>query len=77
VPALRQASREFSSAANRLVLAILVGAMVIALALLLPSMHLEQWPWDLITWLMVAGFLFVFVLAFWLILSIFRSYFKR
>jgi ubiquinone biosynthesis protein len=74
VPALRQATREYSSATNRLVLAILLGAMVIALALLAPSMHLRNWPWSALTWLTVFGFTFVFVLAFWLIISMFRSY---
>jgi hypothetical protein len=51
--------------------------MVIALALLLPSLHLESWPWDVVTWLIVIGFGFVSVLAFWLIVSILRSLFRR
>ena len=38
VPEMRQATRESSSSTNRTVMAILVGAMVIALALLLPSL---------------------------------------
>jgi len=77
VPEIRQATREFSSATNRLVMAILVGAMVIALALLLPSLHLESWPWDVVTWLIVIGFVFVSVVAFWLIVSFLRSLFRR
>jgi len=77
VPEIRQATREFSSATNRVVMAILVGAMVIALALLLPSLHLDSWPWDVVTWLIVIGFVFVFVVAFWLIVSLLRSLFRR
>jgi ubiquinone biosynthesis protein len=77
VPEIRQATREFSSATNRMVMAVLVGAMVIALALLLPSLKLSQWPWDVVTWLIVIGFIFVSVLAFWLIISVLRSLFRR
>jgi hypothetical protein len=58
-------------------MAIVVGAMVIALALLLPSLHLESWPWGIVTWLIVIGFGFVSVVAFWLIVSILRSLFRR
>ena len=57
-------------------MAILVGAMVIALAMLLPSLNLESWPWNLVTWLIVIGFVFVAVVAFWLIISILRSLFS-
>ena len=77
VPEMRQATRESSSSTNRTVMAILVGAMVIALALLLPALHLESWPWDVVTWLIVMGFVFVSVVAFWLIVSILRSLFRR
>ena len=77
VPELRQATRESSSSTNRTVMAILVGAMVIALAMLLPSLHLESWPWNLVTWLIVIGFVFVAVVAFWLIVAILRSLFRR
>jgi len=78
VPEIRQATRgEFNSATNRVVMAILVGAMVIALAMLLPSLHLESWPWDVVTWLIVIGFVFVSIVAFWLIISVLRSLFRR
>jgi ubiquinone biosynthesis protein len=77
VPEIRQATREFNSATNRVVMAILVGAMVIALAMLLPSLHLGSWPWDVVTWLIVIGFVFVSVVAFWLIISVLRSLFRR
>jgi ubiquinone biosynthesis protein len=77
VPEIHRATRELNSATNRLVMAILVAAMVIALALLLPSLNLAQWPWDIVTWLIVVGFIFLSVLAFWLIISLFRSLFRR
>jgi ubiquinone biosynthesis protein len=77
VPEMHQATRESSSSTNRTVMAILVGAMVIALALLLPSLDLASWPWSVITWLIVIGFVFVSVVAFWLIVSILRSLFRR
>jgi ubiquinone biosynthesis protein len=77
VPEIHRATRELNSATNRLVMAILVAAMVIALALLLPSLNLAQWPWDIVTWLIVIGFVFLSVLAFWLIISLFRSLFRR
>jgi ubiquinone biosynthesis protein len=77
VPEIRHATREFNSATNRMVMAILVGSLLIALALLLPSLHLNRWPWDIVTWLIVIGFLFLSVLAFWLIVSLLRSLFRR
>jgi ubiquinone biosynthesis protein len=77
VPEMHQATRESSSSTNRTVMAILVGAMVIALALLLPSLDLASWPWSVVTWLILIGFMFVSVVAFWLIVSILRSLFRR
>ena len=58
-------------------MALLVGAMVIALALLLPALNLDSWPWNVVTWLIVILFVFVVVVAFWLIVSILRSLFRR
>jgi ubiquinone biosynthesis protein len=77
VPEIRQATREASSTTNRTVMAILVGAMVIALALLLPALDLESWPWNVVTWLILIGFVFLSVVAFWLIVSILRSLLRR
>ncbi len=77
VPEMHEATRESSSSTNRTVMAILVGAMVIALALLLPALDLASWPWNVVTWLIVIGFMFVSVVAFWLIVSILRSLFRR
>ena len=77
VPEMSQATRESSSSTNRTVMAILVAGMVIALALLLPALNLESWPWNVVTWVIVIGFVFVSVVAFWLIVSILRSLFRR
>ena len=77
VPEIRQATRESNSSTNRTVMAILIAGMVIALALLLPSLKLESWPWNVVTWVIVIGFVFVSVVAFWLIVSILRSLFRR
>jgi hypothetical protein len=77
LPEMRQATRESNNSTNRIVMAILIAGMVIALALLLPSLQLESWPWDVVTWLIVIGFVFVSVVAFWLIVSILRSLFRR
>jgi len=77
VPEIHEATRESNSETNRVVMAIVVGAMVIALALLLPALHLESWPWGIVTWLIVIGFVFVSVVAFWLIVSMLRSLFRR
>ena len=77
MPEMTQATRETSSSTNRIVMAILVAGMVIALALLLPALHLQSWPWDVVTWVIVIGFAFVAIVAFWLIVSILRSLFRR
>jgi ubiquinone biosynthesis protein len=77
VPEIRQATRESNSSTNRTVMAILVAGMVIALALLLPSLNLASWPWNVVTWVIVIGFVFVSIVAFWLIVSILRSLFRR
>ena len=77
VPEIRQATRESNSSTNRTVMAILIAGMVIALALLLPSLNLASWPWNVVTWVILIGFIFVSVVAFWLIVSILRSLFRR
>ena len=77
MPEISEATRESSSSTNRIVMAILVAGMVIALALLLPALRLESRPWDVVTWVIVIGFVFVAVVAFWLIVSILRSLLRR
>jgi len=72
VPTIYESTRQMNRMANRVILAILVGALTIGLSLLIPSLDLT-WPWGLVTWLLVMGFLVIVILAFWLIWSILRS----
>ena len=76
VPSIGDTTREMNRMANRIILAILVGALTIGLSLLLPSLELT-WPWGLVTWLLVLGFILIVMLAFWLIWSILRSNRRR
>jgi ubiquinone biosynthesis protein len=73
VPTLIDTTRRLNQMANRIILAIIVGTMTIALALLFPSLDLASWPWNILNWIVVLGFGFMLALAFWLILSILRS----
>jgi len=72
VPNINQATKQLNRMANRVILAILVGTLTMALALLIPSLNLT-WPWNLPTWLIVIGFVLMVMLALWLIWSILRS----
>jgi ubiquinone biosynthesis protein len=72
-PAVQQQTKEINQAANRIVLAMLIGALAIALAMLLPSLDLQDWPWGIVTWLILMGFLVVMFLMLWLIFSLWRS----
>ena len=72
VPTIGRASRQLDQAANRIILAILIGTLTVALALLIPSLDLT-WPWNLPTWLIVLGFVMMVGLSLWLIWSILRS----
>lgn len=72
VPAIYESTRQMNRMANRIILAILVGALTIGLALLIPSLDLA-WPWNLATWLLLLGFVLIVMLALWLIWSILRS----
>jgi ubiquinone biosynthesis protein len=72
VPSINRASRQLDQAANRIILAILIGTLTVALALLIPSLDLV-WPWNLPTWLIVLGFVMMVGLSLWLIWSLLRS----
>jgi ubiquinone biosynthesis protein len=72
VPGLDYSTRQLNRMTNRIILAILVGALTIGLSMLIPSLDLT-WPWSLATWLLVIGFVMIVMLAFWLIWSILRS----
>jgi predicted unusual protein kinase regulating ubiquinone biosynthesis (AarF/ABC1/UbiB family) len=72
VPTITSASKQMNQAANRIILAILIGTLTVALALLIPSLDVT-WPWNISTWLIVVGFVMMVGLSLWLIWSILRS----
>jgi ubiquinone biosynthesis protein len=76
VPQLDETINRLDRIANRIIYGILVAAMTVSLALLIP--HLDTtWPWRLITWLIILGFLVMSFLSLWLIFSIIRSRRRR
>ncbi len=58
--------------ANRLAVSLLLTALILATALLIPQANLS-WPWGVSTWLLVLGFAVTSVLGLMLIFSIFRT----
>jgi ubiquinone biosynthesis protein len=57
---------------TRIVLSLLLAAMIVALAMLIPLLDLT-WPWGFFTWIIVGTFLLMLFFGAWLILSILRS----
>lgn len=72
MPELEQTNRDMNRIVNRLIYSILVAAMTLALALLIPNLDLT-WPWSLITWVILLGFLGISYLGLRLMWSIWRS----
>ncbi len=72
VPELRQTIIHLEGIANRMIIGVLLSALILGLALLIPILDLT-WPWNLFTWIIIAAFLAACVLALWLIWSILRS----
>jgi ubiquinone biosynthesis protein len=58
--------------ANRIIYGVLLSAFIVALALLIPNMDLT-WPWGIITWIIIVGFLVISALGLQLLWSIFLS----
>ncbi len=69
---LEQALARLDRLANRLSLSVLLAALIVGLALLIPAFHLGE-RGGVITVLTVGGFLLASLLGFWLILSILRA----
>jgi len=69
---LDQAMVRMDRLANRLSLSLLVAALIVGLALLVPAFNLDE-RWGLGAILVIAGFVFVSLLGLWLIFSILRS----
>lgn len=72
VPELDRATQRMDTIVNRLIFSVLVSALIVALALLIPQLNLS-WPWSFITWIIMAGFFTMIFLGLWLLWSIFRS----
>jgi ubiquinone biosynthesis protein len=72
VPELGPSINRLDRMATRIILAVLLAAMIIALAMLIPTLNLT-WPWGLITWIIIASFVVMIFLGLWLVISILRS----
>jgi len=72
MPELEETNRDMNRIVNRLIYSILVAAMTLALALLIPNLDLT-WPWSLVTWVILLGFLGISYLGLRLMWSIWRS----
>jgi ubiquinone biosynthesis protein len=72
LPELGQTSNRLDRIANRAILSLLLAAFIVALAMLIPTLNLI-WPWSLLTWIIIVGFVVMSVLGLWLIVSILRS----
>jgi ubiquinone biosynthesis protein len=69
---LAQALNRLDQSANRISLSVLLAALIVGLALLIPAFNLAQ-EMGLATILVIAGFVGVSLLGVWLIISIWRS----
>jgi ubiquinone biosynthesis protein len=72
VPELEETNRRLEGIVNRIIYAILLAALTVSLALLIPRLDLS-WPWGLFAWIIVAGFMVMAFLSLRLLWSIFRS----
>jgi ubiquinone biosynthesis protein len=72
VPELMEVMNRADRLANRVIYGVLISALTLALAFLIPRLDFT-WPWSLITWMVVLGFIALFILGLQLLWSIFRS----
>ncbi len=72
MPDMLKAADRLDRIANRLALSMLTAAFTIAIGWVIPSLNLA-WPWEWLTWFVLAGFLGVSFLGLWLMASIWRS----
>jgi ubiquinone biosynthesis protein len=72
VPELEKATQQMDAIVNRLIFSVIISALIVALALLIPQLDLS-WPWSFITWIIIAGFSAMIFFGLWLLWSIFRS----
>ena len=76
VPQLDESIDRIDRVANRIIYGVLVAAFLVSLALLIPHLDIT-WPWGIITWVILIGFVVMCVLGMRLIWSIMRSRRKR
>lgn len=67
----RQYTAQLDKITKRLALSILLAALIVGLAAILPSLDLS-WPWSLTTWLVLPGFLGAVLLSMWWLWSVLR-----
>jgi len=72
LPQLESTINTIDRLINRIIFSVLVAALLVALALLLPRLD-YAWPWGIITWIIVIGFFALLFLAARLAWSVFRS----
>lgn len=62
LPQLEPTFQQIDRLVSRIIYALLVAAMLVSLAFLLPRLDFT-WPWRLMTWIIVAGFLLLLFMA--------------
>ena len=77
VPELRETINEMDIIANRIIFAVIIAALIVALAFLIPRLDFSAWPWPLVTWVILITFLVLCAAGMWLLWSIFRSSRRR
>ena len=72
LPDLKDTTDRLDRIANRLIITILVAAILLGSAILIPNADLT-WPWGIVTWVLVGAFLISLFLSIWLMWNIWRS----
>jgi hypothetical protein len=73
---LSEALGRIDRLANRVSLSILLAALIVGLAMLIPVLNVGE-QWNLATIVVISGFASASLLALWLIISIWRSTRRR
>jgi ubiquinone biosynthesis protein len=71
-PMPKQTAKHWDRVANRAILGVVLAALIIAMALLVPALDLA-WPWSVQAWVIVLGFVAMCFVGVWLGLWILRS----
>ena len=72
-PITEQTKRHLNRMANRMILGVVLAALIVAVALLIPTFDLSTWPWRPVAWFTILSFVASCFLAAGLILWILRS----